>query len=98
MTVKEIREALDAIDVSTARGRAKSNGRAISLAPKDSEIAKNAIQRRDMSLSMTKIPREAVEDNCIGITEDELEMVEFTREMLLTVYAKADDIVRSKNC
>ena len=94
MTEMEIRKALEKMDVTTARGRAEANGRAISLAPKAKEIAEAASWRRDAYLNIVKEIRMIVENNRAGISDEELEMAEFMREMIIELAKKAENTTR----
>lgn len=91
MNKEEIREALDRIDVSTARGRRSLNGRAIYLGPSEETVTDNAIARSQGYISIAESIRRTIEINGAGITADELEAVEFVIEQIEELSRKAHE-------
>lgn len=81
---KEIRSALD-INPTTARGRAEMNGRAIKIEPKQYEVEQCSMERARVYVDLSRALSSAVQDNRFGVTDSELENVEFVREMLLDI-------------
>lgn len=81
---KEIRNALD-INPTTARGRAEMNGRAIKLEPKQYEVEQCSMERARVYVDLSRALSSAVQDNRFGVTDSELENVEFVRELLLDI-------------
>ena len=82
VTVNEIKSILGKMDVATARGRAEVNGRAINLEPPRIEIERAARGRAGAYADMAKTLCEAVRANRVGLSDAELERVEFVREQL----------------
>ena len=80
--MNEIKELMEKMEVTTARGRARINGRAITLEPDKTESVYQARTRSDMYLATAKELAHGVSMNRSGMTDDELEKVEFIREQL----------------
>ena len=81
--IKKMMENLDRhMECSTARGRARMNGRAIILEPDRTESVYQARTRSDMYLSTAKELAHGIGMNRSGVSDDELERVEFIREQL----------------
>ena len=89
MRKDEIRNALSFMDVATARGRRIAEGRQIDMTEKPYEIKGNAVRRGDYYLEAAEHIRDIVINNPKGITDRELEMVEFIIEQLEDVSRKA---------
>ena len=90
MNKHEIAEALQKMDVSTARGRMELEKRAISLDPIGFEIADAAESRVYGYIRIYDELRSCVESNKYGIKDDELEKVEFIREQLYDLAKKTN--------
>lgn len=89
MRREEIRNALSFMDVATARGRRVAEGRQIDMTTEPYEIKGNAVRRGECYLQAAEHVREIVKSNPKGITDRELEMVEFIIEQLEDVSRKA---------
>lgn len=89
MRREEIRNALSFMDVATARGRRIAEGRQIDMTAKPYEIKGDAVRRGEYYLSAAEHIGDIVKDNPKGITDRELEMVEFIIEQLEDVSRKA---------
>ena len=81
--VDEIRNVLDKMDVSSARLRNKKHGRGICLDPTDLEVESQTKARAEHYIGVSRDLAEMVHGARAGLTEDELETVEFVREALL---------------
>lgn len=89
MRREEIRNALSFMDVATARGRRVAEGRQIDMTAEPYEVKGNAVRRGDYYLEAAQHVRDIVKNNPKGITDRELEMVEFIIEQLEDVSRKA---------
>ena len=85
MTNSEIREALESMSVSTARGRAELLGQAIEIGPKPCEIEAATKARADGYIDLYRRMGELVQNQRAGIERDELEAVEWIREKFLVM-------------
>lgn len=84
--VKEMLERMDkAMEVATARGRAKKNGRAISLEPMRHEVEHSTRSRSARYIEMARDLSAMVRSYRHGVTKEELEKVEFVREQLYDI-------------
>ena len=81
--VDDIRNVLDKMDVSSARLRNKKHGRGICLEPTDCEVESDTKARAEHYISVSRNLAEMVHRTRSGLTEEELETVEFVREALL---------------
>ena len=82
MEINEIRKVLDKMDVATSRGRAEVNGREILLTPNKGQIECDTKSRVDLYISIHREIAEHLPHMRAGMTEEELERVEFLREQL----------------
>lgn len=82
MNKEEIREALNTIEVSTARGRRILDKREIDLNPSKEQIAWAAMERSNRYIDVAKHIRSILIDTHEGITNEELEAVEFVMEQI----------------
>lgn len=83
--IEEIKNALESVDVSTARGRRTLNGRQIDIEP-DEYIALNSAEARGHGyLKLSNDMRNMIHSNRAGIPEAELERVELVMEQLETL-------------
>ena len=87
--MNEIKELMEKMEVTTARGRARINGRAISLEPHKQESTYNSKERVDVYTDIARTLAERVRNARSGMTDKELERVEFIREQL---YDLAKDV------
>ena len=85
MTEKEVREALERMEVATARGRAKANKREVHIEPQKHEVEYATRKRADGYLETARNISDMVQSNRHGIKEQELERVELIREMLIVL-------------
>ena len=85
----EIKEALNFMDVATARGRAMSIGKGIPLEPKHDEKLMATQCRAEGYLNKSDEIAQMVRMRSAGITKEELESVEFIREQLRDLAKKA---------
>lgn len=69
-------------DPATARGRNISEGREIDLSPDKGEIEKDTKARTDAYVAIARDIAYAVKNARCGVSEKELERVEFVREEL----------------
>lgn len=79
---KDIRRALAEVDCSTARSRRILDGREIDVEPTGETVSEMALRRCRLYLSIASDLRGCVESNCVGISDKELENVEFIIEQL----------------
>ena len=91
--VEEIRQALEKINVSTARGRRVLDKREINVEPPKDAVASHAGCRVNGYLYVAKELRRVIEDNPVGIPEGELESVEFIMEQLEGLARRAQEQV-----
>lgn len=91
MNKEEIREALKVMDVATARGRRTLTGRQIDWSPCKEDCASDAYSRAEGYLDVARYLRGKVTTNHDGITDDELESVEFVMEQLEDLSRKAHE-------
>ena len=91
MRREEIRNALSFMDVATARGRRIAEGRQIDMTAPPHEIKYNAVRRGEYYLEAAEHIKDIVKNSPKGITDRELEMVEFIIEQLEDVSRKAFD-------
>ena len=82
MEINEIRKVLDKMDVATSRGRAEVNHREIQMTPNRGQVEFDTRARVNMYISMHRDIAEQISDMRAGMTEEELERVEFLREQL----------------
>ncbi len=82
MEINEIRNMMSKMDVATSRGRAEINGREILLSPNKGQIEFDTRARVDLYISLHREIGEHLPDMRAGMTEEELERVEFIREQL----------------
>lgn len=80
---EEIRKALDKMDVSSARQRNKVHGRAICLEPTADEVETQVKSRAECYIKLSRELAEIVHGARAGLSDEELEAVEFVREALL---------------
>lgn len=78
----DIKDMMKRMEVSTARGRAEINGRAIGLDPDAGEIVRSGRHRADLYIAAARTIGEGIKENRSGILPDELEKAEFIREQL----------------
>ena len=90
--VDEIREALEKINVSTARGRRVLDKREIDIKPCNAQVASQASCRADGYIEVAKKLRTVVECDPVGIPEGELESVEFIMEQLEGLARRAQEL------
>lgn len=83
MTNENIKELLEEMEVSTARGRAAALGQAIDIGPKPYEVESAARARADGYIEINRRLSELVQSQRAGIQSDELEAVEWIRENIL---------------
>ena len=81
---KDIRRALDIDLPLTARGRAKMDGKEIDLEPDREDVLYHTKERAMMYKRVSELLASEVRKLEKGITNDELESVEFVREQLRT--------------
>ena len=91
MRREEIRNALSFMDVATARGRRIAEGRQIDMTAEPYEVKGHAIRRAENYIEVAEHLKSIVSDAPKGITDKELEMVEFIIEQLEDVSRKAFD-------
>ena len=91
--IEEIREALENINVSTARGRRILDSREIDVTPCDTQVASQASCRADGYIEVAKKLRMVVECDPVGIPDGELESVEFIMEQLEGLARRAQELV-----
>lgn len=96
MTADEIREALEKMEVTTARGRAEFNGREIKLGPNEYLMEDAARARVDGYVGMARELGARTKDHWPGVSDEELESVEFIREQLLGLAKRIFDTVIAK--
>lgn len=70
------------MDPATARGRNRSEGREIDLSPDKGEIERDTKARTDAYVAIARDIAYAVKNARCGVSEKELERVEFVREEL----------------
>lgn len=70
------------MDPATARGRNRSEGREIDLSPDKGEIERDTKERTDAYIAIARDLAYAVKNARCGVSEKELERVEFVREEL----------------
>jgi len=93
MRTSDIREALENIDVATARGRRVLDKREIDIKPCDAQVSNNASCRADGYIEVAKKLRAVVEMSPVGIPDGELESVEFIMEQLEGLARRAQEQV-----
>lgn len=96
MKTDEIREALEKMEVTTARGRAEFNGREIKLGPNEYLMEDAARARVDGYVGMARELGARTKDHWPGVSDEELESVEFIREQLLGLAKRIFDTVIAK--
>lgn len=89
MRKEEIKDALKFMDVATARGRRVAEGRQIDMTADAHEVKRNSLIRGEGYLEVAEMVRSVVVNDPKGITDRELEMVEFIIEQLEDVSRKA---------
>ena len=89
MRREEIRNALSFMDVATARGRRIAEGRQIDMSADAHEVKRNSLIRGEGYIEVAELIRSVVVNDPKGITDKELEMVEFIIEQLEDVSRKA---------
>ena len=89
MRKEEIENALKCMDVATARGRRVAEGRQIDMTADAHEVKRNALIRGEGYIEVAEYVRNVVTNDPKGITDRELEMVEFIIEQLEDVSRKA---------
>lgn len=82
MEINEIRNMMGKMDVATSRGRAEINGREILLTHNKGQIECDTRSRIDMYISLNRRIAEDLPHMRAGMSEEELERVEFIREQL----------------
>ncbi len=82
MEFKEIRDVMGKMDVATSRGRAEKNHREIQMRPDLGQIEMATKARIDFYIAMHRDIAEQMPHMRAGMTEDELEKLEFIREQL----------------
>ena len=90
--VDEIRQALENINVSTARGRRVLDKREISVEADKDRVSCDAHRRASGYIGVAGELRDMVERNAIGIPEGELESVEFIMEQLEGLARRAQEL------
>lgn len=83
MNNEDIRDALDNMSASTARGRAELLGMAIDLGPKPYEVECATRARAEGYIEIYRRLGDLVQAQRAGIQSDELEAVEWIREQFL---------------
>ena len=97
MNTEEIRNALSRMEVTTtARERAKIYGREIRIGPKKYEEEDAARARAEGYIRIARELAARTEEHWHGISDEELEKVEFIREQLLFMAKKAFENVIAK--
>ena len=91
MNSEEIKRALEKMDVSTARSRAKVNGRAICLDPPQSEVDMDTRLRADGYVDCARSIAKVAQAHRVGIKGEELEKLELAREILLDLAKDVTD-------
>ena len=71
------------MNVGTARGRATVDGRAISLKPSEDQVEQETKARIDIYLGTVIDLADRIRCNRAGITDEELESLEFIREQII---------------
>ncbi len=92
MKTEEIRNALDrlgSMEATTAKGRAQIYGREVEIGPDKYEEEDAARARVEGYIQMARELKARTEANWLGISDEELEKVEFIREQLLIMAKKA---------
>lgn len=89
----EIKEALEKINVSTARGRRTLDKREINIDADKCDVCTNASERADGYINVAMRLRRVVENSPVGIPEGELESVEFIMEQLEGLSRRAQELV-----
>lgn len=85
MTENEIRQALERMEVSTARSRAKANKREVKMEPRPHEVVFATRARAEFYVEEARRIGDEVQTSRHGITDEELERVELIREMLFVL-------------
>ena len=84
MYKEELKKIME-MDPATARGRNRSEGREIDLSPDREEVERDTKTRATAYVEIARHLAEAVKMARIGVSEKELERVEFVREELYHV-------------
>ena len=84
----DIKKLLEAEQGTTARGRAIINGNAIPIKDNKYDVRRSRINRAEEYLDISNMLYCMVENNNKGLTEEELEQVEFLREQLKALALK----------
>lgn len=84
MYKEELKRIME-MDPATARGRNRSEGREIDLSPDREEVERDTKMRAAAYVDVARHLAEAVKMARIGVSEKELERVEFVREELYHV-------------
>lgn len=87
--IEEIKNALESVDVSTARGRRTLHGKQINVEPSKKGIANAAMERAGVYKMLMDDLRSTAEHHNTGMPEVELECVEMLMEQLEGLYHKA---------
>ena len=94
--MNEIREAIENINVATARGRRELNNRELKVTPSGRSVSYDASARADGYIEVAQYLREKVESNFTGIPSRELEDVEFIMEQLEALAKQAyEQVIRT---
>ena len=92
MEIKEMMQNMERqMEVGTARGRAKVDGRAISLEPHKDQIEHETKQRIDIYLCTAREMAGHIRNVRAGMSPDELESVEFIREQMIDLAKKVSN-------
>lgn len=91
MNTEEIRKALDGKGATTARSRAELLGREIELGPNEYVMEDAARARVDGYIDLARQLSARTRDNWPGVGDEELESVEFIRELLLRMAKRVFD-------
>ena len=79
------------MEAGTARGRARMDGREVTLDPHKGQIEYDTKQRIDLYLNMAREMAGHVRDASAGISDDELESIEFIREQMIDLAKKVSN-------
>ena len=88
MERNEIKNLIENMEMSSSRGRAVANDRAIILKATKQEIEWASKERAENYIDFAREIGEMVRENRCGINPDELESVEFIREQLFDLAKK----------
>ena len=83
MEINEIKRVMGKMDVATSRGRAEVNGREIHMNPSMGQIEMQTKARVDLYISINRDIADQISELRAGVSDEELERVEFIREQLM---------------